>query len=126
MKIKLSQPFKHWLVGTGVIISLLLFIAFKCFGNDPIMWGLTWALIFVGVASYTLLLGLTTYQTNERERQRQKTGEAAPYFRKEYKNGEVLAFRDTVLIKHGCNRVRVDTGEFLTLAHEIGEAWKKA
>lgn len=129
---KISQDFKMWFATVFISIPLLeVLMYFLMQGKDlktgqffvvperePLMWGMG----FFFVVVITILLGLMSLAQKEQEKNIKKNGEDNPYFTRNYENGKVLAYRNSIKFIRGSNQILITYPEFLSLSKAIEKA----
>ena len=65
---------------------------------------------------------LLALNTRNYQKQKEKSGEASPYFEKIYANGKIIAYKDSIMVFRGSNVVRMNYDEFIALSAMIKKA----
>jgi hypothetical protein len=107
-----------------VVIVVLLHSVMKPLNEQGTQFIHTFTMYAIlGIAVITsILFNFMNWDYRCYQKRKESSGEATPYYTKDYPTGNVIAYRNTVKIIHGNQCVRVDVNEFLKLAQEI--KWK--
>lgn len=131
MKIKLSESFKLWL-GVVFIMTPLMEILFYYLMQvknahgvievEPHRPMFLWLFAIMIPCCVTFILLVMELDKRNYQKDKIKSGEATPYFEKNYFNGTVRAYNDTIKLYQGSRQLTITYGEFMALSQAIQSA----